>query len=130
VFLSDGGGGSVGAAGSVPTGPTFTGTQRLRIEPSAIPEALAAFREAHHRVSRKVEQLSGLPVNAWSADPVSNETATQFVQRTNGGGADSAYQCLLGYQEQLANAIASLERTQEQYLETEGTNTARWGKYD
>ena len=124
MFLIDGGG------GSVPTGPTFTGTQSLRIEPSAIPGALAAFREAYDRVSRKVSELSGLPVREWAYDPVSGETATQFVERTNGGGADSAYQCLLGYQEQLANAIESLESTQQAYLETEGTNTERWGKYD
>lgn len=124
MFLIDGGGG-----GSVPTGPTYTGTQRLRIDPSAIPGALAAFREAHDRVSRKVSELSGLPIREWAYDPVSGETATQFVERTNGGGADSAYQCLLGYQEQLANAIESLESTQQAYLETEGTNTERWGKY-
>jgi hypothetical protein len=124
VFLNDGGG------GSVPAGPTFTGTQSLRIEPSAIPGALAAFRAAHDRVTRKVSELSGLPVSSWAGDPVSGETATQFGQRTNGGGSDSAYQCLLGYQEQLANAIGSLERTRQAYLETEGTNTECWGKYD
>ena len=124
MFLHDGGG------GAVPAGPTFTGTQQLRVEPSSIPSALAAFREAHDRVTRKVNELAGLPVNNWANDPVSSETATQFGQRTNGGGADSAYQCLLGYQEQLFNAIDSLERSQQQYLATEGTNTARWGKYD
>lgn len=124
MFLDEGGG------GSVPAGPTFTGTQQLRIEPSAIPGALKAFQEAHERVTRKVNELSGLPVQNWAGDPVSGETATQFVQRTNGGGTDSAYQCLLGYQEQLANAIDSLERTRDAYLAVEGTNTERWGKYD
>lgn len=124
-LLHDGGGGA-----APPAGPTFTGTQTLRIEPSAIPEALAAFREAHDRVSRKVSELAGLPVTDWARDPVSGETATEFTERTNGGGADSAYQCLLGYQEQLANAIESLELSEQQYLATEGTNSARWGKYD
>ena len=124
MFLRDGGGGPVSP------GPTFTGTQQLRIEPSAIPGALAAFREAYDRVSRKVNELSGLPVNEWAGDPVSSETATQFGQRTNGGGADSAYECLLGYQKQLANAIESLELSEQQYLATEGTNSARWGIYD
>lgn len=124
MFVHDGGG------GSVPAGPTFTGTQSLRIEPSAIPGALAAFREAHERVTLKVNELAGLPVNDWAGDPVSGETAVQFGQRTNGGGTDSAYQCLLGYQQQLFNAIESLEGSQQQYLAMEGTNTARWGKYD
>jgi hypothetical protein len=123
VFLNDGGG------GAAPAGPTFTGTQRLRIEPSSIPEALTAFRAAFDRVSAKVTELEGLPVNNWAGDPVSSETATQFHQRTNGGGADSAVQCLTGYRDQLQRAIESLEDAHAQYLAVEGTNTALWGKY-
>lgn len=124
MFLQDGG------FGAAPAGPTFTGTQRLRIEPSAIPEALTAFREAHDRISRKVQELGGLPVNDWAGDPVSGETAKQFTERTNGGGADSAMACLTGYQEQLRSAIESLESAHADYLAIEGTNTTRWGKYD
>ncbi|HWM06294.1 MAG TPA: hypothetical protein VNP92_28455 [Actinophytocola sp.] len=124
MYLIDGGGG-----GAVPAGPTFTGTQSLRIEPSAIPEALAAFKEAHDRVSRKVQQLGSLECRDWAGDPVSGETAVQFGQRTN-GGADSAMACLTGYQQQLENAIKSLQDAHDDYLAIEGTNTARWGKYD
>ncbi|WP_084735117.1 hypothetical protein [Actinophytocola xinjiangensis] len=128
MFLVDGGvGGTVG--GSIPKEPTYTGTQQLRIEPSAIPGALAAFREAYDRVTRKVSELGGLPITRWAGDPVSAETAKLFGDRTNGGGADSALECLLGYQRQLENAIDSLERTEQAYLETEGTNTERWGNY-
>lgn len=110
--------------------PTFTGTQTLHIEPSAIPEALKAFTDAYDRVSRKVRDLAALPVREWAGDPVSGETATQFAERTNTGGADSAYACLTGYQEQLKAAIDSLKSAQEDYLRVEGTNSARWGKYD
>ena len=124
MFLEDGGG--VGAA---PAGPTFTGTQRLRIEPSSIPEALSAFREAFDRISAKVDQLRSVPVDNWAGDPVSGETAKQFTQRTNGGGADSAIACLTGYRDQLQAAITSLEKSNAQYLATEGTNTELWGKY-
>jgi hypothetical protein len=124
VFLADGGG------GAAPAGPTFTGTQSLRIEPSAIPEALSAFREAHDRIERKVAQLTNLQVNRWAGDPVSGETAKMFTDRTNGGGADSAIACLTGYRDQLAAVIVSLQQTQERYLDVEGTNTARWGKYE
>ncbi|HEY0449024.1 hypothetical protein [Actinophytocola sp.] len=124
MYLQDGG------SGAAPAGPTFTGTQRLSIEPAAIPDALSAFREAHDRVSRKVQELGGLPVRDWAGDPVSGETAMQFTERTNGGGADSAMACLTGYQEQLRNAIESLESAHADYLAIEGTNTARWGKYD
>lgn len=124
MFLPDGG------FGAAPAGPTFTGPQSLRIEPAAIPEALTAFREAHDRISKKVQELGGLPVNDWAGDPVSGETAQQFTERSNGAGADSAIACLTGYQNQLANAIESLESAHADYLAIEGTETARWGKYE
>ncbi|MFC4858864.1 transcriptional regulator [Actinophytocola glycyrrhizae] len=125
MFLADGGGG-----GRVTPTPTFTGTQTLHIEPSAIPEALKAFTDAYDRVSRKVRDLAALPIHKWAGDPVSGETAEQFAERTNAGGAESAYACLTGYQKQLKAAIDSLTSAQEDYLRTEGTNTALWGKYD
>jgi hypothetical protein len=123
VFVSDGGG------GAAPAGPTFTGTQRLHIEPASIPHALTAFREAHDRITRKVTDLGGMPISDWAGDPVSGETAKQFTERTS-GGADSAMAALTGYQKQLEAAIDSLEKTQAEYLAIEGTNTARWGKYE
>jgi hypothetical protein len=125
VFLADGGGGGV-----TPTGPTFTGSQNLRIEPSSIPQALVAFRDAHDRIDRKVQELGTLQCNNWAQDPVSGETAKVFTDRTNGGGADSAIACLTGYRDQLADAIDSLQKAHDQYLAVEGTNTARWGKYE
>ena len=125
MYLADGGGGSV-----APLAPDYSGTRTLRIEPSAIPGALAAFREAFDRIEAKVAALGGLEVPDWARDPVSGEAATEFVERTNGGGADSAIACLRGYQEQLRGAIQSLETAQEGYLRTEGTNTAMWGKRD
>ncbi|PPK67820.1 hypothetical protein V5P93_007162 [Actinokineospora auranticolor] len=124
MFLADGGGGS-----SAPAGPAYAGTQTLRIEPSAIPGALAAFREAHDRVAKKVAALDGLQVPRWANDPVSGETATQFTERTNGGGVDSAIACLRGYETQLQNAITALEKAEQGYTATEGTNSAMWGKH-
>jgi hypothetical protein len=121
--LADGGG------GSAPVGPTFTGTQRLHIEPSAIPEALTAFTEAHDRVMRKVNELEGLPIRDWAGDPVSSETAVQFAQRSNTGGADSAIACLKGYQQQLEGAINSLKKAHDDYLRVEGDNTDLWGRH-
>jgi hypothetical protein len=124
VFVADGGG------GSTTSGPTFTGTQTLHIEPSAIPEALKAFNDAYDRVSRKVRELSNLPVREWASDPVSTETVVQFAERTNTGGTDSAFACLTGYQKQLKAAIDSLQSAHDDYLRVEGDNTSRWGKND
>jgi hypothetical protein len=126
VYLADGGGGG----GSAPAGPTFTGTQQLHIEPSAIPAALKAFTDAYDRVSKKVQDLRALPIRDWAKDPVSGETATQFHERSNGAGTDSAIACLEGYQAQLQAAMESLQTAHADYLATEGTNTDRWGKYD
>ncbi|WP_424183424.1 hypothetical protein ACOBQX_15620 [Actinokineospora sp. G85] len=119
-----------GAGGSVPVAPDFAGTRTLNIEPAAIPAALAAFREAYDRVETKVTQLSGLEVPDWARDPISGEAATEFVDRTNGGGADSAITCLRGYQEQLRAAVEALEGAHAAYEQTEGTNSAMWGKRD
>ena len=123
MYLIDGGG-----SGPV-VEPTFTGTQSLSIEPSAIPAALAAFKAAHDRLSKKVEQLGGLPIVQWAGDPVSRETVVEFSERSNGGGEDSAIACLMGYERQLARAIESLQSAHDAYLATEGTNSERWGKY-
>jgi hypothetical protein len=123
VYVADGGGG-----GATP-GPQFVGTQTLHIEPSAIPEALKAFTDAHERVTLKIRELTGLPIRNWAGDPVSSETAVEFAQRSNTGGADSAIACLKGYQEQLANAIKSLRDAQSEYERVEGDNTAHWGRY-
>lgn len=122
MYLQDGGG------AATPAGPTFTGTQRLRIEPDAIPEAVAAFKEAFERVDTMVGQLEALPVRQWAADPVSGETATQFSERTC-QGADSALKCLKGYRDQLAAAVDSLTGTRTMYANTEEANTTPWLKY-
>lgn len=121
MFLADGGG------GGAPSPPAYSGTQTLRIEPSAIPGALAAFREAHERVLAKVTALDGLRVPDWAGDPVSGETAERFQQRTNGGAADSAIACLRGYERQLRAAVDALEAAHAAYTLTEGDNTDLWG---
>ena len=124
MFVADGGGG-----GSTTSSPAFSGTQTLHIEPSAIPEALTAFTEAHDRVMRKINELEGLPIKDWAGDPVSSETAVQFAQRSNTGGADSAIACLKGYEKQLTAAIDSLKNAHDSYLRVEGDNTALWGRH-
>lgn len=123
MYLADGGGGSAAST------PQFTGTQTLHIEPSAIPDALKAFSEAYERVTRKVQELEGLPIRNWAGDPVSSETAVQFQQRSNTGGADSAITCLKGYQRQLKGAMDSLQSAHDDYLRVEGDNCDQWGKY-
>jgi hypothetical protein len=123
VFLAEGGGGS-----STPT-PQFTGTQTLHVEPDAIPAALKAFTAAHDRVVTKIGELRSLSIDKWAGDPVSDETAVNFKQRSNAGGADSAIACLEGYEKQLKGAIDSLQKSHDEYVLKEGDNAALWGKY-
>ncbi|WP_091376270.1 hypothetical protein [Actinokineospora alba] len=111
-------------------GPTYSGTQTLKVEPSSIPAALAAFRDAQYRVAEKLRALDALQIPKWADDPVSGETAEQFAERTNGGGADSAIACLKGYDKQLTAACDALQRSYDAYMLVEGDNTARWGKHD
>jgi hypothetical protein len=123
VYMADGGG------GGAPAGPTFTGAQRLHIEPSAIPEALEVLTQAHERLTSEVRALEALPIKAWAGDPVSGETAVQFTRRSNTGGADSAITCLMDYQKQLENAIKALTGARDNYVRIEGDNAAIWGRH-
>lgn len=122
MFHTDGGGGGTSA-------PSYSGTQTLQIEPSAIPGALKAFQRAHDRVDQKVKELSGIDIRPWAGDEVSSETASQFEERSLGGG-ESAYQVLVGYRDQLQRARDSLQRAFEAYTAMEGDNSALWGVYD
>ncbi len=119
-----------GDGGFAPSEPSYSGQQTLRVDPSAIPGALAAFTAAHERVSKKVKELTGLDIRPWAKDEVSVQTAIQFIERSKGGGANAALECLLGYERQLANACDALKRSQEQYQRMEGDNSALWGIYD
>ncbi|WP_436492784.1 transcriptional regulator [Actinokineospora sp. HUAS TT18] len=111
-------------------GPSYAGTQTLKVEPASIPGALAAFRDAHLRVMEKVQALEAMQIPRWAGDPVSGETAEQFTERSNGGAADSAIACLRGYEKQLSNAIDALQKAYDAYVQVEGENTARWGLQD
>ena len=115
-----------GDGGSIRQEPTFSGPQTLQIEGDAIPRALAAFTKAHDQVKAKVDQLHGLDIRPWAGDGVSRETAQQFQQRSQGGGADSAIQCLTGYLRQLEGACHALAESQKRYNMTEDANTLRW----
>ena len=115
-----------GDGGSIPEEPTFSGPQTLRIEGDAIPRALAAFTSAYDRVKAKVDDLGKLDIPPWAGDSVSHETANQFAQRSQGGGADSAIECLTGYLRQLEGACHALAASQQQYNMTEDENTVRW----
>lgn len=119
MFLADGG-------GSGSTTPDYSGQQKLQIDPSAIPQARAAFEHALEQLDKEIrEALFTLNATEWAEDPVSAETADKFNKRTQ----DVALQALSGYQKQLKGVVEQLTAIENQYRITEGDNAALWGKH-
>jgi hypothetical protein len=119
VYLADGGGGGVS------TPPEF-GQRKLKVDPSAIPEARKAFEHALDEFENKIEKVvEHLPTRPWAEDPISSETSKAFNQQTS----DKALAALQFYKKQLVGVIDQLKMIEEQYRKVEGDNTAMWGKH-
>jgi hypothetical protein len=119
VFLADGGGGGVSS-------PPEFGQRKLKVEPSAIPQARKAFEQALAEFESKITQaVNDLPTRPWAADPVSSETSKAFNDQTS----DKALAALASYKKQLIGVIDQLKMIEEQYRMTEGDNAAMWGKH-
>ena len=118
MYLADGGGG-----GSTP--PEF-GQRKLKVDPSAIPQARKAFQHALDEFETKIgRSVDNLPTKPWAGDPISSETSKAFNDQTS----EKALTALTVYREQLVGVISQLTRIEEQYRLTEGDNEAMWGKY-
>ncbi|HEX7302193.1 transcriptional regulator [Lentzea sp.] len=116
--LADGGGST-----SLP--PEF-GQRKLSVEPHAIPQARAAFQRALDEFDAKIKTaVHDLPTKPWAGDPISSETSKAFNEQTS----DKALAALKVYREQLVGVIDQLKMIEEQYRQTEGDNTAMWGKH-
>jgi hypothetical protein len=119
VYLADGGGGGSST-------PTAFGQQKLRVDPSAIPEARKAFEHALDEFDTKIRfAVEQLPTKPWAQDPISSETSKAFNEQTSG----KALAALKIYREQLVGVIDQLKMIEEQYRKVEGDNTAMWGKH-
>ncbi|GAB2825413.1 WXG100 family type VII secretion target [Lentzea nigeriaca] len=113
-----------GGTSSLP--PEF-GQRKLKVDPSAIPEARKAFERALDEFELKIErELDKLPPAEWAGDPVSSETAKAFKEQTT----DKALTALAQYKKQLMGVVDQLKMIEEQYRQVEGDNTAMWGKHN
>ena len=118
MYLVDGGGNS-----SMP--PEF-GQRKLKVDPSAIPQARAAFEHALDEFEAKIDTIvDALPTRPWAGDPISGETSKAFNEQTTG----KALTALAFYKKQLIGVIEQLRMIEEQYRQVEGDNTALWGKH-
>ncbi|MGI5504114.1 transcriptional regulator [Lentzea sp. CA-135723] len=118
MFLADGGGG-------VSTPPSF-GQRKLKVDPSAIPQARKVFEKALAEFDAKIEQaVHALPTKPWAGDPISSETSKAFNEQTS----EKALAALNFYKQQLTGVIDQLRMIEEQYRQVEGDNAAMWGKH-
>lgn len=120
MFIADGG----GSGQALP--PDYSGQKKLKVDPSAIPQARAAFQHALDELTKELSQSQYvLTARPWADDPVSSETAKQFNDETQG----KALEALIGYRDQLDGVVKQLTAIEEQYRMTEGDNAALWGKH-
>ncbi|GGU69152.1 WXG100 family type VII secretion target [Lentzea flava] len=113
-----------GGTSSLP--PEF-GQRKLKVDPSAIPEARKAFEHALEEFETKINRaVDELPTKPWAGDPISSETSKAFNEQTTG----KALAALQSYKQQLVGVIDQLKMIEEQYRRVEGDNTAMWGKHN
>ena len=118
MFLADGGGGA--------SSPPEFGQRKLKVDPSAIPQARKAFEQALAEFEEKIAPaVADLPTRPWAADPISSETSKAFNEQTS----EKALAALTFYKKQLVGVIDQLKMIEEQYRKVEGDNTAMWGKH-
>ena len=118
MFLADGGGGA--------SSPPEFGQRKLKVDPSAIPQARKAFEQALAEFEGKIEHsVRDLPTKPWAGDPISSETSKAFNEQTS----EKALAALTFYKKQLVGVIDQLKAIEQQYILTEGDNAAMWGKH-
>lgn len=87
----------------------------LQIDPDAVPLLRNAFVDALAKIDHQLTVAEQeLRVTAWAKDPVSQDAAVVFNDRSVDTAA-SAVDSLRAYRDQLNVAVANLDKTAEQY---------------
>ncbi|MFC5057625.1 transcriptional regulator [Saccharothrix xinjiangensis] len=98
------------------------------MEPGAIPGLRNAFSGALTKLDEQIElAITEIRVRPWAGDPVSQEAAEQFNERSLESG-DSALAALQNYQQQLKSAMDALNLVERQYQSIEDDNTGLMGQ--
>ncbi len=102
----------------------------LRLEPHMIPALRAAFADALDQLAPQLRRFTqdAYIAEPWMGDPISQAIAMEHNARAVGGGADSAYECLLAYEAELVKVRDALAQMEAEYRRTEGDNAALWGR--
>lgn len=97
------------------TGQQAAPADGLKIDPEAVPALRSAFADALSRVDEQLRLADQeLRVTAWAKDPVSQDAAALFNERSVDTAA-SAVDSLRAYRDQLNVAVENLDKTAEQY---------------
>lgn len=95
----------------------------LQVDAEAVPMLRSAFVDALAKVDRQLELAEELRLTAWAKDPVSQGAAAAFNDHSI-DGAEAAIDALRAYRTQLDVAVTNLDKTAEQYRETDGDGQA------
>lgn len=92
----------------------------LQVDPDAVPMLRSAFVDALNKVDKQLELAEKeLRVSPWAKDPVSQDATNAFNNRSV-DSARSAVDSLRAFRTQLNIAVVNLDKTAEQYRETDG----------
>jgi hypothetical protein len=87
----------------------------LKVDPEAVPALRRAFADALSKVEEQLRLANQeLRVTPWAKDPVSQDAALRFNERSVDTAA-SALDTLRAYRDRLNVAVANLDKTAEQY---------------
>lgn len=106
---------------------TVTAPHKIKIEPSAIPEAIKVFERALEQLTMSLDagRFGGYDQPVWAGDHVSQVTAERFNNRAS-TEPNSAMAVLHGYRTQLTGVVEQLRAAEQIYQQTEGNNAALW----
>ncbi len=92
----------------------------LRLEPHMVPELRMHFRDAVDLVSTALTELkrNGYLATPWLGDEVSSAVAGHYMRRAL-EEADSSYQALLTYRDELTRVHDTLQRMEDEYHRTD-----------
>lgn len=103
------------------TAPPLSHT--LNVDPAAIPSLKSAFSGALSKLDKQIEMaITEVRVRPWAGDPVSQDAAEKFNDRSLESG-DSALGALQDYQQQLKTAMDALTLVEQQYQAIENDNS-------
>jgi len=118
---------TTGSGGRV-TIPSPTGHATLRVDRESLPHLRQVFNGAMSKLDQQIElAMTGVRVSPWAGDPVSDNAATDFNNRSV-DDPNSALNVLRAYQQRLKSASDALTQVAQEYRIVESDNTASFAR--